>query len=196
MDIEKINVGGTQYNVCDTVARAAVSDEFSTGAAYAAGDYCIYENTLFKFTAAKDPGAWDASKVAATQISDELSQLNGKTGKLKILNGDGVDVYYSESITILYIHITIASCSNNKTLDGVALPDGVLPTGDRAIVLPVLSTNWYPTNQIVYLNFGAAKSQPVLRVASDQSSISNIVLMGYFAFPTGFFTLPADDQSL
>ena len=83
MDIEKINVGGTQYNVCDTVARAAVSDEFSTGAAYAAGDYCIYENTLFKFTAAKDPGAWDASKVAATQISDELSQLNGKVIKVK-----------------------------------------------------------------------------------------------------------------
>lgn len=77
MDIEKINVGGTQYNVCDTVARAAVSDEFSTGAAYAAGDYCIYENTLYKFTAAKAPGAWDASKVTATQIGDELSQLNG-----------------------------------------------------------------------------------------------------------------------
>lgn len=78
MDIEKINVGGTQYDVCDTVARAAVSDEFSTGATYAAGDYCIYENTLYKFTAAKEPGAWDASKVAATQIGDELSQLNGK----------------------------------------------------------------------------------------------------------------------
>ena len=80
MDIEKINVGGTQYDVCDTVARAAVSDEFSTGATYAAGDYCIYENTLYKFTAAKEPGAWDASKVAATQIGDELSQLNGKMG--------------------------------------------------------------------------------------------------------------------
>lgn len=78
MDIEKINVGGTQYDVYDTVARAAISDEFSTGATYAAGDYCIYENTLYKFTAAKAPGAWDASKVTATQIGDELSQLNGK----------------------------------------------------------------------------------------------------------------------
>ena len=78
MDIEKINVGGTQYDVCDTVARAALSDEFSTGGTYAVGDYCIYENTLYKFTAAKEPGAWDASKVAATQIGDELSQLNGK----------------------------------------------------------------------------------------------------------------------
>ena len=77
MDIEKINVGGTQYDVCDTVARAALSDEFSTGGTYAVGDYCIYENTLYKFTAAKEPGAWDASKVAATQIGDELSELNG-----------------------------------------------------------------------------------------------------------------------
>ena len=81
MDIEKINVGGTQYDVCDTVARAALSDEFSTGGTYAVGDYCIYENTLYKFTAAKEPGAWDASKVAATQIGDELSQLNGKITK-------------------------------------------------------------------------------------------------------------------
>ena len=81
MDIEKINVGGTQYDVCDTVARAALSDEFSTGGTYAVGDYCIYENTLYKFTAAKEPGAWDASKVAATQIVDELSQLNGKITK-------------------------------------------------------------------------------------------------------------------
>ena len=77
MNIEKINVGGTQYDVCDTVTRTAVSDEFSTGETYAAGDYCIYNNTLYKFTAAKSAGAWDGSKAEATQIGEELSQLNG-----------------------------------------------------------------------------------------------------------------------
>ena len=79
MDIEKISVGGNEYDVCDAAARAMNSDEFSTAASYTAGDYCIYNNTLYKFTAAKSAGAWDSSKVAATQIGDELSQLNSNS---------------------------------------------------------------------------------------------------------------------
>lgn len=82
MDIEKINVGGNEYDVCDAAARAMNSDEFSTTATYAAGDYCIYNNTLYRFTADKAAGAWDSSKVAATQIGDELSQLNSNVSAL------------------------------------------------------------------------------------------------------------------
>ncbi len=85
MDIEKISVGGNEYDVCDATARAMNSDEFSTAASYTAGDYCIYNNTLYKFTAAKSAGAWDSSKVAATQIGDELSQLNSNLRQHKIL---------------------------------------------------------------------------------------------------------------
>lgn len=97
MDIEKINVGGTQYDVCDTVARAALSDEFSTEGTYAAGDYCIYENTLYKFTAAKEPGAWDSSVVEATQIADELSELNGKiqSGTYTVPSGGNGEIVFN-----------------------------------------------------------------------------------------------------
>ena len=119
MDIEKINVGGTQYDVCDTVARAALSDEFSTGGTYAVGDYCIYENTLYKFTAAKEPGAWDASKVAATQIGDELSELNGKiqSGTYTVPSGGNGEIIFDPpfSATPRLVLTSVGSATNIAT---------------------------------------------------------------------------------
>ena len=84
------------------------------------------------------------------------------------------------------------SCSNNATLEGMTLPDGVLPTADKPILIPILSASWYPTDQIAYLNFGVGKSKPIFRIKSGGESVSNVVLAGCFAFPTGFFTLPSD----
>lgn len=57
----------------------SISDAFSEGKAYAVGDYCIYLNALYKFTAAKPAGAWDGSKVVPISLSSELGQLNAKT---------------------------------------------------------------------------------------------------------------------
>lgn len=75
--IDKANVGGSVHELNDTGARGMIStDVFSTAASYAAGDYCIYNNALYKFTAAKSAGAWDTSKVAVTAIASELSALN------------------------------------------------------------------------------------------------------------------------
>lgn len=77
--IDKANVGGSVHELNDTGARGMIStDVFSTAASYAAGDYCIYNNALYKFTAAKSAGAWDTSKVAVTAIASELSALNSR----------------------------------------------------------------------------------------------------------------------
>lgn len=57
-----------------------IADAFSISKSYAAGDYCIYNNTLYKFTAAKSAGAWDAGKVTSTLVATELSGLNSKIG--------------------------------------------------------------------------------------------------------------------
>ena len=78
--IDKANVGGTVHDINDTGARGMISpDVFSTAAAYEAGEYCIYNNTLYKFTEAKSAGAWDDSKASATDIASELSALNSRT---------------------------------------------------------------------------------------------------------------------
>lgn len=55
-----------------------LGDAFSAAKAYAVGDYAIHENVLYKFTAAKAAGAWDASKVQAVTVASELCELNGK----------------------------------------------------------------------------------------------------------------------
>lgn len=68
-----------------------VSDAFSEEKSYAAGDYAIHNNVLYKFLAAKAAGAWDASKVQAVTVAKELCELNGKMNsnpwsKLEITN--------------------------------------------------------------------------------------------------------------
>ena len=77
MNIDKINVGGNLYDVCDTNARAMISDEYNSATQYSAGDYCIWENTLKKAnkstTGTYDHTAWDD-----TNIGEVVGELNQK----------------------------------------------------------------------------------------------------------------------
>ena len=77
MNIEKINVGGNLYDVCDTNARAMISDEYNSATQYSAGDYCIWENTLKKAnkstTGTFDSTAWDD-----TNLVEAVGELNQK----------------------------------------------------------------------------------------------------------------------
>ena len=78
MSVKKINISGNEYDIKDANAQAMISDEFDSGTSYTTGDYCIYENVLYKFTSNKSAGAWDSGKVAATNIDTELSSLNSR----------------------------------------------------------------------------------------------------------------------
>lgn len=51
-----------------------IGDAYNSSNSYAAGDYCIYENTLYKCTGATS-GAWDSSNWTATSIADEISEV-------------------------------------------------------------------------------------------------------------------------
>lgn len=107
--IDKANVGGTVHDINDTGARGMISpDVFSTAAAYEAGEYCIYNNTLYKFTEAKSAGAWDDSKASATDIASELSALNS-------------------SITVKEFSVSKKVAANEQasvTFNGDIIPDG------------------------------------------------------------------------
>lgn len=76
MNIDKINVGGNLYDVCDTNARAMISDEYNSATQYSAGDYCIWENTLKKAnkstTGTYDHTAWDDANIG--EVVGELNQ--------------------------------------------------------------------------------------------------------------------------
>lgn len=80
-----------------------VADAYSETIDYGAGDYCINNNTLYKFTGKKLAGAWDESVVEATLVGEELSALNTKiipVTFLDIMNDSYVRLYQSgERIT-------------------------------------------------------------------------------------------------
>ena len=62
----------------------STADEFSTAKAYSTGNYCIYNNILYKFTSDKAAGAWDSSKVTSTTVATEISSLNDNL-KIKLV---------------------------------------------------------------------------------------------------------------
>ena len=66
-----------------------ISDAFSALKKYTAGKYCIYENTLYRFTGTKEAGEWDPAKVVATSVDAEISALNENI-TWKYLGHDGL----------------------------------------------------------------------------------------------------------
>ena len=58
-------------------AAKRTGDKFNETETYAVGNLCIKDDLLYKFTAAKEAGAWDETKVKATTIEAEFEQLNG-----------------------------------------------------------------------------------------------------------------------
>lgn len=57
-------------------------EEFSTSTAYSAGDIVRKEGKLYKFTASKDAGAWDSTKVSATSLFGILTAIIGDLSQL------------------------------------------------------------------------------------------------------------------
>lgn len=55
----------------------SIADEYDVNVSYSAGDYAMYEGTLYKATDTTT-GAWDSSKWSEAQISEDVSELNSK----------------------------------------------------------------------------------------------------------------------
>lgn len=67
---------GTEWleysDAIDNSCEDMISDQYDSSHNYVVGDYCIYENTLYRCTGATT-GSWDATKWDATSIAAELS---------------------------------------------------------------------------------------------------------------------------
>ena len=75
-NISKIQLpGGTIYTIVDRAGRAMIAGDFSTSTAYAVGDYVIYNDKLYVFTAAHPAGAWNSNHVLETTSADEFKKL-------------------------------------------------------------------------------------------------------------------------
>lgn len=112
-----------------------ISDEYSSSSAYAKGDYCIHNNTLYKCTTAIGSGgeAWNASHWSATKCDDELSELKGTlTHEAVTLTNTDSRLYYNQiykenNKVTLYIEVYVTTTP--PTSNPIVL--GVLPSGSR-----------------------------------------------------------------
>lgn len=66
---------GKALDLILTDVMGSMGDAFSETATYTVGDYCIYQDVLYKFIAAKSAGAWDVNAVSKTTIDAELKSL-------------------------------------------------------------------------------------------------------------------------
>ena len=63
-----------ETNMNKSVQEDMITDAYSSSSTYAVGDYCIYENTLYKCTTAISTAeAWNSAHWTATTIATELS---------------------------------------------------------------------------------------------------------------------------
>jgi len=72
-DVGDLNDNTTAIDALIHANRQIEAPAFSTTTAYTAGEMCVYENVLYKFTADKAAGNWDSTKVTATNLADEVT---------------------------------------------------------------------------------------------------------------------------
>ena len=176
MNIEKINISGNEYDIKDANAQAMISDEFDSGTSYITGDYCIYENVLYKFTSNKSAGAWDSGKVTATNIDTELSSLNSSL-EIRVANGKGCILYYNDFIATLWVNINLFTANNGATLPEsvFSLPENVINTGNIRVTGGLLNSSWYPTGEIYYLDITPTTNGRAQFRCSSESVTNNVI---------------------
>lgn len=79
----------------DILDSAVTTDAYSASNTYAVGDYCIYEDVMYKCTTAiSTPEAFNPSHWSATSIENEINQLNSKIATLTTnkTSGESINV--------------------------------------------------------------------------------------------------------
>ena len=71
--------GINSYNYKDAAARNMITPVFDSATIYAVGDYCIYNNGLYKCTTAHT-GAWSANDFTAVSVMNEIKNASGGGG--------------------------------------------------------------------------------------------------------------------
>ena len=96
--------GTKDITLKETGALDPIGDEFNSSLTYAVGDFCIYNNTLYKCTTAIDTaGEWDESKWEATTVAAELSLGSDNSVTLTRAEYDALSDEEKDSNTTYYI---------------------------------------------------------------------------------------------
>lgn len=158
MSVKKINISGNEYDIKDANAQAMISDEFDSGTSYTTGDYCIYENVLYKFTSNKSAGAWDSGKVAATNIDTELSWLNS-------------------SIQFTDYTVNISTPLGNRYSSG-AVEVNPFPNAERVIVIGGRKSQ---SNSVCNATMEKYADSYVMYVTAPESGEHKVTFIGFYS---------------
>ena len=105
MDITNFIRDGITYPIGDTKSRESIATAFDSTANYSAGDYAMYDGTLYKFTSSHS-GEWNASHVEATCVTDELGSGGG--------GGNAQVMYYYQQPVNTATNAEIFRITNSK----------------------------------------------------------------------------------
>ena len=81
------------YDIKDEKGRLGTAAEFSTSSNYVIGDYCWYDNKLYRFTANHSSSSWTAAHATEVKIANELKTVNSETAELKNELSDSYETY-------------------------------------------------------------------------------------------------------
>lgn len=135
----------------------SISDAFSEGKDYVVGDYCIYLNALYKFTAAKPAGAWDGSKVVPVSVSQEIANLNANLiSRFRFwYTNDQHSVSFSVTTSSTYLVVAASVGSNGA--NGLNPYLGIFETGwnkNAHRITKIFSSVYQVNIDIEYANNG------------------------------------------
>ena len=127
VDMTEYETAGDKFGAKDVNAITKMvnctGDAFDPGRDYEAGDYTIYDNTVWKFTTAHPAGEWDESHVEKTRILVEIAEQNKNFGGLTFAQnasgawgykvGGAGSVIPFKSLDIVYVGAITSSGSIN-----------------------------------------------------------------------------------
>ena len=148
-----VNAIGTAVNgLADSIG-----DAFSEERAYAVGEYAIYENILYEFTAAKAAGPWEPDAATPTTIAEVVRELNGN-----LMSG----MVISRTLTTKY-----SAAANNGTFAEAEVPDiaGYKPVA----VIAAYSESWKTIVSGVSIS-GSGKTAMATLFNTSTSPVNNI----------------------
>lgn len=143
-----------------TENKDAISDKYDSSKTYSVGDYCIYNDTLYKcktqITSAEE---FDSSKWEPTNCGKEFEVLNSNLTELQSVDITPVSNNYAAVNTsstyayvkngICYLQITIDVAASYSGWANIAKLQIQLDTGGKELYFPAIDTSAQKANSVV-----------------------------------------------
>ena len=153
-EIEVSDVFTDIYAEIDAV-KDIVSDAYDVTSTYAVGDYCIYNDTLYKCnTAIVTPEAFTPAKWTATNVGDEIKSVNEELNKGSVFVNVATSTTYAQALTTLYNSIDWNKITNKSVLiiDGDTYTLGYFSSYYRSVVYGMIRRD--SVQHVVYNEIG------------------------------------------